>query len=65
MPKIKRTYAAPQAKFSMQPQEGDVPIRGEGLAVAAPNRRSTDYDVDKLVFWVCVCLFAFAFAVVK
>jgi hypothetical protein len=33
-------------------------------AVAAPHR-FTDYDVDKLVFWVCVCLFAFAFAVVK
>jgi hypothetical protein len=28
-------YAAPQAKFSMQPESRDVPIRGEGPAVAA------------------------------
>jgi Lar family restriction alleviation protein len=28
--------AAPQAKYSMQPYGGDVPIRGEGPAAAAP-----------------------------
>jgi hypothetical protein len=57
MPKIKRTYAAHQDKtLSRVCREPDG---------AAPHRRIDDYDVDKLVFWVCVCLFAFAFAVVK
>ena len=66
MPKIKRTYAAPQVSTGdgkSQERLGNSALPGP--AVAAPNRRSTDYDVDKLVFWVCVLLFAIAFAWVK
>jgi hypothetical protein len=58
MPKIKRTYAAPIV--AQEPSLATKPP-----SVAAPNRRFTDYDVDKLVFWVCVLLFAIAFAWVK
>jgi hypothetical protein len=64
MPKIKRTYAAPQnAPTSKRGSEVDA--SDSYPAVAAPHRRIDDYDVDKLVFWVCVLLFAIAFAWVK
>jgi hypothetical protein len=62
MPKIKRTYAAPAPSRGLKP---DAVTEHRQAAGAAPHRRIDDYDVDKLVFWVCVCLFAFAFAVVK
>jgi hypothetical protein len=53
MPKIKRTYE----RVSWKP----APLSADEI----PNRRATDYDVDKLVFWVCVLLFAIAFAWVR
>jgi hypothetical protein len=52
-------YAAPQAIASGKVKEPSRP------ADAAPHRRIDDYDVDKLVFWVCVLLFAIAFAWVR
>jgi hypothetical protein len=60
MPKIKRTYAASGVCFPPASQSASPEPRK-----AAPHRRCTDYDVDKLVFWVCVLLFAIAFAGVK
>jgi hypothetical protein len=63
-------FAAPQVPLSSE-STGDVTHPQSTLqacgtpADAAPHRRIDDYDVDKLVFWVCVLLFAIAFAWVK
>jgi hypothetical protein len=74
MPKIKRTYAAPRDSREQRAASPDArtveqrtvnPLLAGANPVGGPKRRFTDYDVDKLVFWVCVLLFAIAFTWVK
>jgi hypothetical protein len=58
------TNAAPKPSIAMFKGEPHKGLRQGDVSAAAPRRRASDFDIDKLVFWLCVAIFACAVAMI-